>query len=95
MFKVKRFVYGGLFIQVEEEETGYTAEFERWTKDPGVALFKCSDGEERLIPTCALVGKVRKLPKQDTSKAKAIAERDGFHLGMPCRSDNKMEYTTF
>lgn len=85
-FKVKHFNYGGLFTQVKEGETDYTAEFKEWTEDPGVAIFICSDGQERLIPTCAIVGKPKGIPKQRTSKAKAIAEKCGFHFGAPSHS---------
>ncbi len=65
MYNVKNFTYNGFFGKLLGGETSYTAEFEEWTTDPGVAKCRCSDGEERLIPTFALVGLVRKeLPKQ-------------------------------
>ena len=56
-FKVMKFTYNGYFVMGCDPKklTDYTAEFVEWTKDPGVAVFKCSDKKERRIPTCAIL----------------------------------------
>lgn len=51
---VKNFMYNGLFVQRLGGYAGYTATFKEWTEDPGIAVCKCSDGKERLIPSCCL-----------------------------------------
>lgn len=65
-FRVKQFEYNGFFGKVNNDVFMlYTANFIRWTDDPGIALFECSDGFKRLIPTFALEpsgGKVRGCP---------------------------------
>jgi len=72
-FAVNNFEYNGFYGRELPGQTDYTAEFKEWTSDPGVAVFKCSDGEERLIPTFALAGiKKGDLPKQDYKNGKAI-----------------------
>jgi hypothetical protein len=68
MFVVKNFSYNGFMGQVLSGTAPYTAEFVEWTLDPGVALFQCSDGEVRLIPTFALEGNRSALPRQDYAK---------------------------
>ena len=65
--KVKNFSYNGLFGRETGGYANYTAEFKSWTEDPGVALCSCSDGKERLIPTCFLDGfKTEDYPEQET-----------------------------
>lgn len=64
---VKNFMYNGLFVQGLSGYAGYTATFKEWTEDPGIAVCKCSDGKERLIPSCCLDGfKEDAYPKQNT-----------------------------
>lgn len=64
-YKVKNFNYNGFYGKELVGLAGYTAEFKKWTNDPGIAVCQCSDGQERLIPTFALVGcKVKDLPEQ-------------------------------
>ena len=54
-FRVKQFYYNGFHVGVDNDVfVPYTANFVRWTEDPGIALFSCSDGKKRLIPSCAL-----------------------------------------
>lgn len=65
VFAVKNFEYNGFMGEVLPGYAFYTAEFVEWTRDPGVAQFRCSDGKTRLIPTFALDGDISKLPKQD------------------------------
>ena len=55
-YSVKSFIYNGFSVQMGKEPVNYTAEFVAWTQDPGIAVCKCSDGEERLIPFCCLIG---------------------------------------
>ena len=54
--KVLRFSYDGLFGRTTGGYAKYTAEFKEWTEDPGIAICVCSDGIERLIPSCQLEG---------------------------------------
>lgn len=78
MYKVKNFSYNGFFVSFAGGEASYTAEFSEWTKDPGVARCKCSDGRMRLIPTCALIGVMHNdLPEQ---------EKTGMLFGTPSKS---------
>lgn len=83
IFRVKRFVYDGFSGYETEGLTDYSARFKRWTPDPGVAFFQCSDGKERLIPTFALLARrmkenLKKLPQQ---------EKTGVLFGAPSSSD--------
>ena len=81
--KVENFSYDGFGGRATGGYASYTAEFKCWTEDPGVAVCSCSDGKERLIPTCYLDGfKMSDYPKQDT-------ENKEFYVGEPCSSDDK------
>lgn len=81
--KVKNFSYNGFACTKLGGYAGYTADFKCWTEDPGIAICSCSDGKERLIPSCCLDGfKTSDYPKQDT-------ENKEFYIGEPCRSDDK------
>jgi len=64
-FEVKNFTYNGFMGQYLPGKAPYTATFVEWTNDPGVAVFQCSDGQERLIPTFAVLGDPSGLPEQD------------------------------
>ncbi len=75
-FKVRHFTYNGFGGQLGEGYAAYTATFLKWTVDPGVAMFTCSDGQERLIPTFALEGEGT-LPEQP---------KTGVMFGQPSRS---------
>lgn len=70
-FEVEKFIYNGFSVEAPKEGWGqkenYTAQFKKWTNDPGIAECICSDGKERLIPTCCLIGDLSFLPKQDMS----------------------------
>ena len=81
MLRVNSFGYNGVFVSLESDKCMlYTAKFVRWTDDPGIGLFECSDGKNRLIPSCALIepeGKSRKelmdmLPKQTYEEGKVM-----------------------
>jgi hypothetical protein len=64
-YEVENFSYNGFMGQRLPGKALYKAKFIRWTSDPGVGAFICSDGKERLIPTFALVGDHSGLPEQD------------------------------
>jgi len=55
MYKVHNFTYNGFCGKVEESLTAYEADFIKWTNDPGVGIFKCTDNIQRIIPTFAIV----------------------------------------
>ena len=84
MFKVRNFTYNGLGVNFEGGLAKYTAKFIKWTNDPGVGEFKCSDGKVRLMPSCVLVGPRESLPK----KTWKSAEEQGVSVlfGTPCAS---------
>ena len=64
---VENFAYNGFFVQRKGGYADYTATFKEWTEDPGIAVCKCSDGKERLIPSCCLDGFDKDAyPKQNT-----------------------------
>lgn len=55
-YQVSKFTYNGFFVNFHEGLADYTATFKNWTTDPGIANCNCSDGKERLIPSCCLIG---------------------------------------
>lgn len=55
-YKVRNFTYNGFGGMLQPGDAPYTVSLIRWTLDPGVGLFQCSDGKERLIPTFAVIG---------------------------------------
>ncbi|MCK5615306.1 hypothetical protein KAR91_76285 [Candidatus Pacearchaeota archaeon] len=74
-YPIKKFEYNGFHGQIfyNEGKDGvytpilapYTAHFLHWTSDPGIGLFKCSDGRNRIIPTFAIMDfSTRDLPAQ-------------------------------
>jgi len=66
-YKVRNFDYNGFYGRTLQGMASYEAKFSRWTNDPGIGVFECSDGKERLIPTFALIGNTSELPEQDMS----------------------------
>ena len=64
--QVQNFTYNGFFVQFRKGFAKYTVkEFIKWTLDPGIGLFMCSDKQERLIPSCCLDTEYRKtLPEE-------------------------------
>ena len=65
-YAVKNFEYNGFFGKILKGKTPYKAIFKKWTNDPGIGVFECSDNKERLIPTFAIRKfKWKSLPKQD------------------------------
>lgn len=77
-FEVRNFEYNGVAGRYLPGNAPYKATFVEWTKDPGVAIFRCSDGQERLIPTFALIGDRNELPEQDY--------RNKVYFGSPSHS---------
>ena len=66
--RVKNFEYNGFYCRDRKGYAKYTAEFKEWTDDPGIAVCICSDGKERLIPSCQLEGFNYELyPKQEST----------------------------
>jgi hypothetical protein len=79
-YAVRNFDYNGFFGSISEGYVKYRATFKHWTSDPGVAMCKCTDGLERLIPTFALEGfNVKDYRKQTYENGKTM-------FGMPCKS---------
>ena len=86
-YKIQNFDYNGLYVIDLSGLADYKAKFEEWTDDPGIAVFKCSDGNHRLIPTCQIVpnrlqsfiNPKRRFPKQDHKNRNVIS-------GMPGKS---------
>ena len=78
--KVKRLTDNGFCGKRNKGYAKYTAEFKKWTEDPGVAVCICSDGKERLIPSFALEDfDVSLYPEQNT-------ENKFMYMGVPCKS---------
>jgi hypothetical protein len=62
---IRNFVYNGIMGKDLKGTAKYTADFIKWTNDPGIAECKCSDGKTRLIPSFAFIGvKQEELPEQ-------------------------------
>ena len=53
--KIKNFNYNGFFVESLLGIAPYKAiKLVKWTNDPGIGEFLCSDGKNRLIPSCQL-----------------------------------------
>lgn len=53
--KVRRFTYDGFGGHLRKGYTNYTiVALVRWTLDPGVGEFECSDGQIRMLPSFAI-----------------------------------------
>ena len=82
--RVENFHYNGFTVKPKKGIAKYTAEFKRWSdSDPGIVICKCSDGKERLIPSCCLIG-FFKLPKAPKIKP----PEKGVILGVPSSSND-------
>jgi len=65
-YDVDNFEYNGFCGKTTEGIAPYKVIFKKWTNDPGIGVFECSDNKERLIPTFAIRKfKWKSLPKQD------------------------------
>ena len=49
---IEKFEYNGFYVKSFNEIADYTGTFVEWTNDPGIAVVDCSDGTQRLIPSC-------------------------------------------
>lgn len=74
--KVLNFTYNGFSGKLTGGIASFTAEFIKWSGDPGVAICACSDGVERYIPTFVLIDPPE-LPVQ---------EKTGVIFGIPSSS---------
>ena len=86
--KVTNFKYNGFFVQPLEGYAKYElTELVEWTNDPGVGIFKCTDGRKRLIPTCEIVSKefLDSLPPRPELESNAIGGK-GEIFGQPASS---------
>lgn len=82
MFKVRNFVYDGFGGQLREGYAPYTVTLLRWTLDPGVGVFACSDGKERLIPSFAIPGG----PGWEQPQDAPVNYSPVFYIGEPSQS---------
>lgn len=81
--KIRRFLYNGFHGQLCRGKTRYSVtSFIEWTKDPGIGIFKCSDGKRRLIPSFAFIECWKEIkhliPEQDMTNK--------VYFGTPCKS---------
>lgn len=82
-YEIEEFTYNGFYGDSNPEVImPYQAKFKEWTQDPGIAIFECTDGEERYIPTFAVVG--FRLEHVDSQ------EKSGMMFGLSCSSDDKV-----
>jgi len=68
--EIYEFIYNGFCVErLNKNKTVYTAKFKKWTRDPGIGIFECSDGKNRYIPTCAIkdFDTLHIHPKQDVN----------------------------
>lgn len=80
--KIRNFSYNGFCGKLLNGYAKYTGLFIKWTNDAGVALIKCSDGKERLVPSFALDGVTP--PEPDYNKMKQ--EGTFLYFGTPSNS---------
>jgi hypothetical protein len=88
MYNVLNFSYDGIFVRPKAGLATYTAEFVKWTDDPGIAIFKCSDGKDRKLPACQIQDfDIKRHPEQILPQRR-LDERKacGFIIGEPCHS---------
>lgn len=77
-YSVENFKYNGFMVTSLKGNAKYTAKFLNWTSDPGIIKCSCSDGVDRLIPSCCIIGfKSSDYPKQ---------EKTGVIFGQPSKS---------
>jgi hypothetical protein len=74
---VENFFYNGFATETLEGFASYEIEsFVKWTNDPGIGVFKCTDNKERLIPSCQLeksyYNSLPKRPKLDPFKGVGV-----------------------
>lgn len=65
---IQNWSYNGFGGELLDGLASFTGEFIAWTSDPGVALIKCSDGENRRIPSYAIPGHMPPQPNYEKMK---------------------------
>ena len=83
-YEVENFLYNGLFVHPKPGKASYKAKFKDWDlHDVGVAICECTDGVERHIPTCQLVGfNPSDYPKHEVPAEVALMiKKNGAHIG--------------
>jgi len=80
--RVSNFVYDGFGGMLKPGYAPYTATLKEWTLDPGVGLFTCSDGKERLIPSFAVEGHPEWVKPANTPANYSPI----LYIGQPCTS---------
>lgn len=81
---IQNWSYNGFSGQLKEGLTSFTGKFIAWTNDPGIALIKCSDGKDRLIPSYAIPG--HKPPQPNYEKMKKQGKM--YYFGHISSSEN-------
>lgn len=57
--RIENFTYNGVFVIPKPGfAKWWILEFIKWSNDPGIAIFRCSDGKDRYIPTCQISTKL-------------------------------------
>ena len=87
--KIRNFEYNGFCGRMLKGYAKFKViSFSHWTRDPGIAVFRCSDEKLRLIPTFAFSDKydeIRKMiPKQDLSNK--------VYFGAPTSSEGEADF---
>jgi len=86
---INNFVYDGICVHERYGIAPYTVEFIKWTDDPGIFLGKCSDGKDRLIPSCQVVhiNPLPPMPSYAALKRKMKKANILIHVGTPSSSE--------
>jgi hypothetical protein len=80
---VQNFQYDGMFLAKREGLAPYTAQFIRWSPDPGMAQCLCSDGCYRLIHVLCLVANADEPPLTQDSFPEQINPLYTWKNGCP------------
>jgi len=78
---IQNWWYNGFFGGLKAGYAPFLGEFIKWTPDPGIALIKCSDGEERHIPSYAIRSALPPEPNYTKMKKKGKMWFFGFASG--------------
>jgi hypothetical protein len=79
--RIRNFEYNGFMGKTTGGWASFTGEFIRYTNDPGIALYKCSDSKERLIPGWAAEGHLPPQPNYDKMKKQGKMLTFGYASG--------------
>jgi hypothetical protein len=86
--QIENFDYNGMFVNSRPGLARYKVKFNKWTNDPGIMLMDCSDGSQRLVPSCCLASKIN-VPKQEIKMNPKTGMADvisGTPFGTPSNS---------